>query len=51
MSTSKTACDPFLSFLYSDSGAAAAESKNVQPDSSSEVIIEEMDSSDTVLER
>lgn len=49
MSTSKTACDPLLSFVC---GAAAAnEPENMQPDSSSEASIEEIHSDDTVLER
>lgn len=49
MSTSKTASDPFLSFLY---GASADnESKYIHPDSSSEVSIEEIHSNDKVLER
>ncbi|RDY09591.1 Protein DEHYDRATION-INDUCED 19-like 5 [Mucuna pruriens] len=48
MSTSKTACDPLLSFLY---GASADNgSKYMQPDSSSEVSIE-VHSNDEVLER
>lgn len=49
MSTSKTACDPYLSFLCG--AAAASESENVQPDSSSEASIQEIHSDDTVLER
>ncbi len=51
-SSSKTARDPFLSFLYG--GAAADERENVQPDSSSEASIEEIHSGqadDSVLER
>lgn len=49
MYTSKTASDPFLSFLY---GASADnESKYMHPDSSSEVSIEEIHSNDKVLER
>ncbi|PNY11006.1 hypothetical protein L195_g007603 [Trifolium pratense] len=48
MSTSKAACDPFLSFLY---GAAASnEHENVQLDSSSGARIKEIHSDDTVLE-
>lgn len=50
-SSSKTARDPFLSFLYS--GAAADERENVQPDSSSEASIEvhSGQADDSVLER
>lgn len=49
MSTSKAASDPWLSFLC---GACAVdERKNVQPDSSSEVSIEELHSNDKVLVR
>ncbi|KAK7396929.1 hypothetical protein VNO78_18092 [Psophocarpus tetragonolobus] len=48
-SNSKTASDPWLSFLY---GASAVdERENVQPDSSSEVSIEEIQSNNKVLER
>ncbi|XP_061365527.1 protein DEHYDRATION-INDUCED 19 homolog 6-like [Gastrolobium bilobum] len=49
MFTSKTACDPLVSFLYGT--AAADERENVQPDFSSELCIEEISSDDTVLER
>ena len=49
-SSSKAACDPFLSFLYGGA-AASAETENVGPDSSSEVSTEETHSSDTVIER
>ncbi|KAL2566616.1 hypothetical protein AAZV13_19G177200 [Glycine max] len=49
MSTSKAASDPWLSFLC---GASAVdERKNVQPDSSREVSIEELHSNDKVLVR
>ena len=49
VSTSKTTRDPFLSFLY---GASAAdERENVQPDSSSEISIEEIQSDEITLER
>lgn len=48
-STSETARDPLLSFLCG--AAAAGEHQNVQPDSSSELSIEETHSDDTVLER
>nr|XP_025604014.1 protein DEHYDRATION-INDUCED 19 homolog 3 isoform X2 [Arachis hypogaea] len=50
-SSSKAACDPFLSFLYGGAAAASAETENVGPDSSSEVSTEETHSSDTVIER
>ncbi|MED6193704.1 hypothetical protein PIB30_022004 [Stylosanthes scabra] len=49
-SSSKAACDPFLSFLYSGA-AASAENENAGPDSSSEVSTEETHSSDTVIKR
>lgn len=49
MSTSKSACDPLLSFLYG--GAAADECENVCPESSSAVSIEGIHSDETVLER
>ncbi|KAK7379020.1 hypothetical protein VNO80_04472 [Phaseolus coccineus] len=49
MSTSNKSSDPWLSFLY---GASAVdESENVLPDSSSEISVEEVHSSDKVLER
>ncbi|KHN20377.1 Protein DEHYDRATION-INDUCED 19 like 3 [Glycine soja] len=47
--TSKAASDPWLSFLCGPS--AVDECENVQPDSSSEVSIEEIHSNDNVLER
>lgn len=50
MSTSKTASDPFLSFLCGAT-AASESSENVQPDSSSEASIQEIHSDDTVVER
>ncbi|OIW13386.1 hypothetical protein TanjilG_16495 [Lupinus angustifolius] len=50
MSTSKSAHDPLLSFLYS--GAADDECENVRPDTSSEVSsIEEIHSEESPLER
>ncbi|KEH24422.1 drought-induced protein [Medicago truncatula] len=49
MPTSKTTCDPFLSFLCG--ATASGEHENVQLDSSSEASIEEIHSHDTVLER
>ncbi|XP_061350290.1 protein DEHYDRATION-INDUCED 19 homolog 4-like [Gastrolobium bilobum] len=52
ISSSKTTRDPFLSFLYS--AASADERENVQPDSSSEISLEEIHSDeadDSALER
>ncbi|CAI8615142.1 unnamed protein product [Vicia faba] len=49
MSTSKAACDPFLSFVCGS--PASGEHGNVQPDSSSEASTEEIHSDETLLER